>query len=126
VNVNVRHVEGACIVNVEGSVDISNAHELKDAVFAAIQEKASCILNLRKATHVDSSGLGTLISLNAALAQSGVAFRIAGVPRSIMQILELTQTISILPADSTVLESLNVLGLTPGSASPSRIAEPSP
>jgi anti-anti-sigma factor len=105
--IRVRYIEDACIIEVEGSVNIYNVHELKDAVYATMEKKtAACILSLRKVAHIDSSGIGTLISLNAMLARQGLAFCIVRVPPHIMQILELTRTISILPTENTLLEAL--------------------
>ena len=110
--VTVRNVENACIVDVAGSVTIDSALKLKDAVLAAMETgPLGCVVNMKNVTILDSSGIGTLISLNARLARNGLAFRVANVPHTIMQVLELTQALSILPTEPTVLGALCAFGM---------------
>ncbi|MGA2641634.1 MAG: STAS domain-containing protein [Spirochaetia bacterium] len=111
-NISVRFVENAYIVDVAGNVNASNAHELKDTVSDAIEKKiAACILNMRKATSLDSCGIGMLISVSAMLTRNGIVFRIVNIPRHILQILECTRAIAILPTAHTILEAFSSLGM---------------
>ncbi len=112
-----RDVESACIFEVTGDVDAYNAHEIKDSVSAAVDRGMTAhVINMKKTTRLDSSGIGTLISLSAALARKGLAFFIVNVPAHIMQVLELTRTRGIIPTTSTVLAAFHAIGMIPGAA----------
>ena len=97
-----------------------NAHRLKEVV-AAMVKKQVCIfiLNLKKVTYVDSSGIGALLSINATLAREGMAFRIVNVARPVMRVIELTKLVGFLPILGSELEAIeSVVGKKAASRRP--------
>jgi anti-anti-sigma factor len=106
-DIKVRSFEANYIIDVAGEIDLYNAFLLKDTVKTMIEKKISVlILNLRKVTYIDSSGIGALLSINAMLAPVGVQFRIVRVPPSVMRVMELTRLIGFLPVENTEIEAL--------------------
>ena len=103
----IRKYERNHVIDVSGEIDMYNASRLKDTV-QALKERhvAIFILNLRKVTYVDSSGIGALLSINASLIQAGLAFRIVNVSRSVMHVLELTKLVGFLPIEATELDAI--------------------
>jgi anti-anti-sigma factor len=108
--IEVRYLGATCVIDVSGIVDMYNAQTLKDAVATAMEKQCTaCILNMKRTTSLDSSGLGVLIALNARLQQNGVGFYVVAVPRGIMKILELTRTVALLSTKDTVIGALSAL-----------------
>jgi len=99
-DIHIAEVEGSCILDVVGEIDLYNAYRLKDAV-NSILERKTCpfVCNLKKVTYVDSSGIGALLSINAALSQRRILFRIVNVPPFVMKIMELTRLVGFLPIE---------------------------
>jgi len=86
------------VVGVAGEIDIYSAHRLKEAVGSAVSARGCPIeLSLRKVTYIDSSGVGALLFINAALARQSLPFRIVHIPGSVMKVLELTRLVDYLP-----------------------------
>lgn len=101
-NFNVHHV-----IEVSGEVELYNAHRLKDVVIAMMQKKVRVfILNLKRVTYIDSSGVAALLSINAMLAREGMQFRIVSVSRPILRVLELTRLMDFLPVFPNELEAI--------------------
>jgi anti-sigma B factor antagonist len=60
--IKVRHTEDVTILELAGSLDISNAHQMRHVVFEAVSApSAQVIVNLRDLYFVDSSGLAVLV-----------------------------------------------------------------
>ncbi len=61
-DIKVRHTEDVTILELAGSLDISNAHQLRQAMTDAISvPSAQVVVNLRDLYFVDSSGLAVLV-----------------------------------------------------------------
>ncbi len=100
-DITVRKLEENHVIDVAGEVDMYHAHRLKDLFSAMIKKEVCCfILNLKKVTYVDSSGIGALLAINAMLAHEGMAFRIVNVARPVMRVMELTRLVGILPIEA--------------------------
>ena len=111
----VRKIQETYIIDIGGEVDMYNAHRLKEVVATMVQKQVCIfILNLKKVTYVDSSGIGALLSINASLAREGMAFRIVNVPRPVMRVIELTKLVGFLPILANELEAIeSVVGKRP-------------
>jgi anti-sigma B factor antagonist len=60
--IKVRQTEDVTILELAGSLDISNAHQIRQAVLDAVSiPSAQVIVNLRDLYFVDSSGLAVLV-----------------------------------------------------------------
>jgi len=106
-DITVRKFEENYVIDVAGEVDMYHAHRLKDVV-ATMMKKEVCIfiLNLKKVTYMDSSGIGALLAINAMLAHEGMAFRIVNVAHPVMRIMELTRLVGILPIEANELDAI--------------------
>lgn len=119
-DIEIRKFEETHIIDVGGEVDMYNAHRLKEVVAAMVQKQVCIfILNLKKVTYVDSSGIGALLSINATLAREGMAFRIINVARPVMRVIELTKLVGFLPILGSELEAIeSVVGKKAASRRP--------
>jgi anti-sigma B factor antagonist len=106
-DITIRKYEGNYVIDVSGEVDMYNAHRLKDVVRGMLEKHVAIfILNLKRVTYIDSSGIGALLAVNALLAQEGLAFRIVNVSRSVMRVIELTKLAGFLPIEATEIEAI--------------------
>jgi anti-sigma B factor antagonist len=107
VDIKIRKFQKIFVIDVAGDVDMYHAHRLKDMVAAMVKKEACClILNLKKVTCLDSSGIGALLAINAMLAHEGMTFRIANVARSVIRVMELTRLTGILPIEANELDAV--------------------
>ncbi|MGA2641831.1 MAG: STAS domain-containing protein [Spirochaetia bacterium] len=112
-DITIRKFQENYVIDVAGEVDMYHAHRLKDVV-AMMMKKEVCIfiLNLKKVTYVDSSGIGALLAINAMLAHEGMAFRIVNVARPVMRVMELTRLVGILPIEANELDAIeSIVGI---------------
>lgn len=114
-DITVRKFQENHVIDVTGELDMYHAHRLKDVVNALMQREVCIfIINLKKVTYVDSSGIGALLSINALLAREGMAFRIVNVARAVMRVMELTRLVGILPIEANELDAMeSIAGKSP-------------
>jgi anti-anti-sigma factor len=88
------------VFELSGEVDIVTARELDSAVAGvSASELRTIILDLRKVTFMDASGLHSLLAANAACCERGHEFRIIPGPR-VQRLFELRGTELELPLTS--------------------------
>ena len=86
-----RTDDGTIIVTVRGEIDFANAEELADGVRNAVCDAAGVVrVDLRKATFIDSTGLGALIEGYRAAASSDVRFVVTNPTPSFRRVLIVT------------------------------------
>ena len=91
-DIKVRHAENVTILELGGSLDISNAHQIRRAVVDTIAtESAQVVMNLHGLHFVDSSGLAALVQgLKRAREQNG-NLTLCNLQPPVRMILELTR-----------------------------------
>jgi len=108
--IEVRRFEESYIVDISGEVGLYNAFRLRDTLRAISDKPVTLIiLNLEKVTSIDSSGIGTLISMKAMAAGKQLPFHIVRVPPFILRILELTRLTSLLPIKLTEVDAVEAV-----------------
>jgi anti-anti-sigma factor len=73
-----------------GRITSSSAPLLKSSVRSMISEKKAIVLNLSNVTHVDSSGLGALVSLWVSAQREGCEVILISLNERVRQLLHLT------------------------------------
>ena len=92
---------------VEGEIDIANAAELRDELFAALSNRPpGLIVDLSGVTYLDSRGVHVLLELAERMKVRHLQLRLV-VPEStpIKRVLQLTHLDQIVPVDPTVDEA---------------------
>lgn len=83
--------DGVLVVGVTGELDVSNVEELAEATYSLPNTALGLVLDLTGATFIDSTTLGLLFKLHAALRRRGQALRVVCPPgSSARRVLELT------------------------------------
>ena len=89
-------VNGACVVEAAGELDLSAADEL-DATLAEARERSrSVVLDLTDVSFIDSNSLGRLLAFDRQLASGGGAFALVVRGAEVGRALELTRLDRIL------------------------------
>ena len=102
--IRVLTLDGVPMASVEGEIDIGNASELRDDLFAALSNQApGLIVDLSGVTYLDSRGVHVLLELAERMKVRHQQFRLV-VPDTalIKRVLQLTHLDEIVPVDPTV------------------------
>lgn len=88
----IRHIENVTILELAGSLDISNAHRIRQKMIDVISgESAQIVVNLRDLYFIDSSGLAALVlGLKRAREQQG-NLCLCNLQTPVRMILEMTR-----------------------------------
>lgn len=87
---------------VGGELDIRTAPDLRTAVMRGANERPGVVeLDLSGVSFMDSSGLGTLVSIKRDVEDAQGSLRLTSVPSKVMRILQLTRM------DTLLLDSMD-------------------
>lgn len=93
--INVRNVDKAVVLDINGEIDLYNAPEIKSKITELMESgKSDIIINLEKVSYIDSSGIGVLISSLSNLKKAGGSLKIINVFASVRKVFELTKLTS--------------------------------
>ena len=81
--------EGDLVVSPSGEIDMATAPEVRRVVGGRDPGVTRVVLDLRRVTFMDTSGLQLLIELNRAMQEAGVAFAAVPGPRSVQRLLDM-------------------------------------
>lgn len=113
----------ACVVHVQGDMDMSVVPEIRSSVDAAIALGCSCVvLDLAGVTYADSSALGLMVWLDRRLQPLGGKLVLAGADRNVNRVLELSGLVGLAPCvviASDAEQALEGLELPPELSEPS-------
>lgn len=81
------------IVKLSGEVDLYNANKIKDNIANHLKHSTArnIIINLDEVTYIDSTGIGTLISIRQMISGARGELRLIHVTNSVKKIFELTK-----------------------------------
>lgn len=86
------------LVDLEGQLDIGNRQAFKEAVGEAMAQGVRLVIvDCTRATFIDSSGLGALVSLSKRLRDAGGDLRLCGLNPDLRSLFELTRLDAIFP-----------------------------
>ena len=91
-----RSLEGVIIVDCIGRLVFGEeSAALRDNVKQLVNDDPRVVLNLREVEHIDSGGLGTLVSLYTTARNAGGALKLAALPQRIGNLLQVTKLVTI-------------------------------
>ena len=94
---SVRNREGVTIIDLQGKITIGEGDVmLRDAVHEAVAAgSTNIVLNMKKTSKMDSSGMGELIAAHEKVKASGGMLRLLNLPENILNVLGVTQLITV-------------------------------
>ena len=98
-----HHGDGsACVVRVQGDIDIVTVPEVRDALESAMNRGCSnVVLDLERVSYLDSSAMGLLVWANRTLGPRRGQLVLSGADRNVSRILEISGLIAASPTIST-------------------------
>jgi anti-sigma B factor antagonist len=102
--IQVTAADSWTILSVSGEIDIASAAALRQAIEQAVDGgNRGLVMDLDGVSFMDSSGLNVLAG--AAKRMGPGCFRVAGAPRHIRKVLEITGTDQVIPTFGSVHEA---------------------
>lgn len=78
-------------ISLEGDLDAYSSDEFKEAVLKKIPSSKDILINARKLNFIDSTGLGSLISIYNNIKEQEKTISIEGIKPNVKQIFEITE-----------------------------------
>ncbi len=93
-----RHVGDVTLLDLEGRLEMGDGDiEFAACVDALIRaDQLKIIVNLRDVVHIDSGGIGVLVSKQASLRRRGGDLRLVNLPESTHRALAVTRLLTVL------------------------------
>jgi anti-sigma B factor antagonist len=91
-----RALEGVMIVDCSGRLIFGEeSASLRDMVKKLLSDNPRLVMNLREVNHIDSGGLGTLVSLFTTARNAGGAVKLASLSKRVGDLLQVTKLLTI-------------------------------
>ena len=91
-----RTVDGVMVVDCSGRLVFGEeSASLRDTVKKLLAHSPKIVLNLHDVTHVDSGGLGTLVSLYTSARNAGGTVKLARLTQRVGDLLQITKLVTI-------------------------------
>ena len=108
VNISVRDVGNAKVVEVAGDVDLGTSPQLRSTLFEMLNSGAKLALNLAAIRYIDSSGIATLIEVLKDSHHLNKEFVLFGLSPAVLRVFQLTHVIRIFRVCQTEQEALGI------------------
>jgi anti-sigma B factor antagonist len=108
---NTRTLDGGIIVaDCAGRIVFGEeSSELRECVKALLAQGSRIVLNLGEVTHIDSSGLGTLVALYTTAQNADGSIKLANLTRRVHDLLQLTKLLTVFDVYDTEEEAVESL-----------------
>ena len=94
-NISVRVIATATVVDLEGSVDLGNSPTLRATLFEKVTKTSRLVLNMSGVRYIDSSGIATLIQVHKKAQDSKKDFVLFGLGAAVYDVLKLTNLLGV-------------------------------
>jgi anti-sigma B factor antagonist len=91
-----RSIEGIAVVDCSGRLVFGEeSASLRDLVKKLLAGSPKIVMSLREVNHIDSGGLGTLVSLYTSARNAGGAVKLANLSQRVGDLLQVTKLLTI-------------------------------
>ena len=91
-----RSLDGVLVVDCSGRLVFGEeSASLRDMVKNLLTQSPKVVMNLREVNHIDSGGLGTLVSLYTSARSAGGAVKLASLSQRVGDLLQVTKLLTI-------------------------------
>jgi anti-sigma B factor antagonist len=109
VNVSIRDIGDAKVVEVDGDVDLGTSPQLRHTLFETLQSAAKLAVNLTHIRYIDSSGIATLIEVLHHARRLNKEFVLFGLSPAVQKVFRLTHVNLIFRVCQTEQEALGTV-----------------
>lgn len=86
-----KKIEGGCVVFATGEIDLSNSHELRKTILAALKTNQKVYVDLSQVNYIDSSGIASLVEGLQFSKSKGREFFLSKPSQQVKSIMELAR-----------------------------------
>jgi anti-sigma B factor antagonist len=104
----IRRVDNATIVDVSGDIDLANSPEMRKTLLHEVRAKGlpRVVLNLSQVRYIDSSGVASLVEGLKASRDIGSRFILIGLSGAAREVLQLSRLVKVFEIYDTEVEAL--------------------
>ena len=109
-NISVRRIDKATILDVSGSIDVSNSLELRKVLLREIREQSESrvVLNLTEVKYIDTSTVASLVEALKASREKGTRFILFGLSEFVRESLKITRVLNLFDVCDDEERALNI------------------
>ena len=106
--ISIRRVENATIVDVSGDIDLANSTEVRKALLHEVHDnrRPRVVLNLSEVRYIDSSGVASLVESLKASRDIGSRFILVGLSGAAREVMQLSRLLKVFEIYDTEIEAL--------------------
>jgi anti-sigma B factor antagonist len=106
--ISIRRVENATIVDVSGDIDLANSTEVRKALLHEVRDnrRSRVVLNLSEVRYIDSSGVASLVESLKASRDIGSRFILVGLSGAAREVMQLSRLLKVFEIYDTEIEAL--------------------
>lgn len=88
----ISDAEGVTLVRVDGELTVGNRERFKQVVLQRVSDgDRKFVMDFADSSYIDSTGLGSLVSLSRKIREAGGRLRLAGLNEDLQTLFELTK-----------------------------------
>ncbi len=108
IDIDIKNINDVSVVKLGDIIDFYNAPVFKTVINRLIeQDKKSVIINLSRINHIDSSGIGALITSMMDFKKAGGSLKICSVNKPVKRIFEMTKAEILFEIYESEVDALN-------------------
>jgi anti-sigma B factor antagonist len=106
--ISIRRVDNATVVDVAGDIDLASSPEVRKALLHEVRDnrKPRVVLNLSAVRYIDSSGVASLVEGLKASRDIGSRFILVGLRGPAREVLQLSRLVKVFEIYDTEVEAL--------------------
>jgi anti-sigma B factor antagonist len=106
--ISIRRVDNATILDVSGDIDLANSPEMRKALLREVRDnrRTRVVLNLSEVRYIDSSGVASLVESLKASRDMGSRFILVGLSGPAREVLQLSRLLKVFEIYATEVEAL--------------------
>jgi anti-sigma B factor antagonist len=106
--ISIRRVDNATVVDVAGDIDLASSPEVRKALLHEVRDnrRARVVLNLTAVRYIDSSGVASLVEGLKASRDIGSRFILVGLTGPAREVLQLSRLVKVFEIYDTEVEAL--------------------
>ena len=89
--IDFKKTDDGCIVYATGEIDLSNSHELRKTILAALKTDEKVYVDLSEVSYIDSSGIASLVEGLQYSKSNGKEFFLSKPSQQVKAIMELAR-----------------------------------
>lgn len=106
----VREQDGIAVIALRGDVDLESSPKVRDALLECVGTKRPVVVDMSGVSHIDSSGVASLVEAYQTARKSDTPFALAQVSQSAMRVLELARLDKVFTIQPTLADALRNAG----------------